>query len=586
MKKAAYILCFLLFCYTTKGQNSYSLNIIQTDSTKIDLKEISEASPGFSSENEREKYLRKTLILLYDKGYITASFDSLKRDSSVLTAFLKTGKSYQWAYLQKGNVDEGILSEIGYRDKLFYNRPVSGKNFSRLMENILIYCENNGYPFSTVKLDSIEFGENSVSAVLNLTKNKKCTVDSIKILGDAKVAPVYLYNYIRIKPGDLYSEKLIREIASRIRELPFVSEKESPQVIFTKDFTKLALNLKHKKASHFSGVLGLLPDEESDKVLITGDARLKLQNALGRGELIDFNWRKLQTKTQDLKILFNYPFILNTPFGADLDLKIYWRDTLFVTIDQRYGIQYILKGGNYFKAFLHNRQSNLISTQGYENITAVPDYADISALGYGLGFKTEKLDYRINPRKGYSIDLLGSIGNKKIRQNPALPAQIYDSLKLKTIQYNSQIAGDVFIPLWKRATFNIGFTGGYLFNEQLFTNELYRIGGLKTLRGFDEESINASSYSIATLEFRYLLEQNSYFHLFWNGAYYENTSVNNRTYGTPFGFGAGISFETKAGIFAVSYAFGKHIWRSFGEYHENPISWRDGKIHFGFVSLF
>jgi hypothetical protein len=47
---------------------------------------------------------------------------------------------------------------------------------------------------------------------------------------------------------------------------------------------------------------------------------------------------------------------------------------------------------------------------------------------------------------------------------------------------------------------------------------------------------------------------------------------------TPLGFGVGTSFETKAGIFALTYALGQQF--------DNPIELRAGKIHFGFTSLF
>ena len=47
---------------------------------------------------------------------------------------------------------------------------------------------------------------------------------------------------------------------------------------------------------------------------------------------------------------------------------------------------------------------------------------------------------------------------------------------------------------------------------------------------------------------------------------------------TPLGFGAGTTFETKAGLFSLTYALG----RQFGE----PVQLRGGKIHFGFTSLF
>jgi outer membrane protein assembly factor BamA len=109
---------------------------------------------------------------------------------------------------------------------------------------------------------------------------------------------------------------------------------------------------------------------------------------------------------------------------------------------------------------------------------------------------------------------------------------------------------------------------------------LYRIGGIKTLRGFDEESIYASFYVIGSLEYRYLLEENSYLYFFTDAAYYENLSVSfaGDRYDTPFGFGTGISFETKAGIFSINYALGKQF--------DNPIYLKSGKVHFGIVNYF
>jgi hemolysin activation/secretion protein len=80
------------------------------------------------------------------------------------------------------------------------------------------------------------------------------------------------------------------------------------------------------------------------------------------------------------------------------------------------------------------------------------------------------------------------------------------------------------------------------------------------------------------LEWRYLLEQNSYAYLFWNGAYYENRSVNKFIHDTPYGFGLGLSFETKAGIFSLNYAIGKQF--------NNPIDIRAAKVHFGLISFF
>ena len=107
---------------------------------------------------------------------------------------------------------------------------------------------------------------------------------------------------------------------------------------------------------------------------------------------------------------------------------------------------------------------------------------------------------------------------------------------------------------------------------------MFRIGGLRTLRGFDEESIYASTYVIPTIEYRYLFAENSNLLLFTEGAWYENVSNGAYLSDTPFSFGAGVNFETKAGILTMTYALGSQL--------NNPIDLRNGKIHFGLIALF
>ena len=578
MKNKFLIIIFTCLCFSAKTQNEFSLSIVQTDSLeKFSIKYKS----FFSSKSEREKELNSVLFSLYEQGFLATSIDSLKSDSLKLTAYFDLGKIYKWAEIKSGNVEESILSEIGFREKLYRNKTITPNDTKNLLEKILIHNENNGHPFAIIKLDSVRFEDEKIFTSLNLTKNKLCKVDSIIVNGNAKISETYLHNYIYIKPNDLYNENLIKNISTRVKEIPFLSEKQPPQVIFAENHTKLFLSLDEKKASTINGVLGILPDAyNSGKTQFIGDARLKLLNPLGRGELLDINWRKMQTQTSDLKIIFNYPFLFSTPFGADANFKLYKRDTTFIDINQNYGIQYILSGGNYFKAFFGNQKSNLISTKGYENITVLPNFADISVHSYGIGFKAEKLDYRLNPRKGISIDVSGSAGNKVIRENAKINPVAYDSLQLKSVQYKALLDFDAYIPFLKRSTLNFGLQGAYLLNATLFQNELFRIGGLRTLRGFDEESINASAYSIFSFEYRYLLEQNSYFHIFFDGAYYENQSIyfKGDRYDTPFGFGTGISFETKAGIFSLNYALGKQF--------NNQLLVKTGKVHFGFVNYF
>lgn len=576
MKSVFSLLFFLFIHFVTFSQKNYSLEILSIKDPAL-LKKIS-YKKQFVSIPERDKELQNVLFTCFDNAYLTASYDSVAMDSLTMKIFLNFGAQYKWASLKKGNVDEGVLSEIGFRERLYSNKPFSYKNVKRVQEKLITYYENNGYPFASVKLDSIVINEGSLAAVLNLTKHSEIKIDSVLIKGTAQIAPIYIYNYLGIKPGSLYDESQLKKVNARIAELPFLKSTKPASVIFTDKFNKLILNIEKKRASQFDGVVGILPDNITGKILFTGDVRLKLQNGLGRGELIDLNWRRLQTQTQDLKARLVYPFILHTPFGLDYNFKLYKKDTTFLDVNQNIGVQYLLIGGNYLKVFYNNKTSTLLSTKGLEYVTTLPTNADVSTNMYGLGLKYEKLDYRLNPRKGFSVLVNASAGTKKIKKNDKLNPVVYDKIKLSSALYNADFEGSVFLPIADRSTIKVGAQAAFIYGEATFQNELYRIGGLKTLRGFDEESIYASTFSILTLEYRFILEQNSYLYVFGDGAWYENNEVTQYLNDTPFGFGAGISFETKAGIFSINYALGKQF--------NNPIQLRSGKIHFGIVNYF
>ena len=63
---------------------------------------------------------------------------------------------------------------------------------------------------------------------------------------------------------------------------------------------------------------------------------------------------------------------------------------------------------------------------------------------------------------------------------------------------------------------------------------------INCLRGFDEESQYLSQFAIATVEYRYLVDQNSFFYVLADGGWGRNNSQNINVNYTYFGTGAGI----------------------------------------------
>ena len=221
----------------------------------------------------------------------------------------------------------------------------------------------------------------------------------------------------------------------------------------------------------------------------------------------------------------------------------------------------------------------------------MPENSDVGVAGFGVEYLYQKLDYRFNPRRGWSLFLRANAGIKTIQANSEILElsdpedlsfkfqSLYDSLELKSFQYNFQTRIARYFSLGSNSTLKAAINGGYILSQQpIYQNEQFRIGGNRLLRGFDEESIFATVYAVGTLEYRLLIGQNSYFYVFGDYSYTENRTTVVRAFDQPYGFGGGLTFETGAGIFGVSLAVGSQ--------QGNSIDFRNPKVHFGYVSVF
>jgi hypothetical protein len=574
-----YFFLILLFSSFSKIVLAQGINLKVTNTDSSSLFKYVTYKPKYNSQKEIDAALNSILNELRFKGYLLANVDSVASDSMNRNYFLSVGKKFKWAYLKRGNAEMEVMSKIGFSERLYTNKAFNYTQTARLIEKTLNYYENNGYPFAAVNLDSVSINDNSISAVLNVTRNKLFKIDSIIVQGDGKVNRTFLYRYLGISPMMRYNQSALMGISKKLKQLSFLTSPKEPEMRFYDKHNKLYIFLNKRNASQFDGIIGMLPDK-TGKTIFTGDVKIKLINNIFRaGETFDLNWRRLQTQTQDFSGRVIYPFLFGTPIGTDYAIKIYKRDSSFIDVNNNIGLQYYFKGLNNVKVYYKQRNANILSTAGMQYITVLPDYADVTTRSYGIGLTFEKLDYRFNPHKGFSINMNNQTGNKTIKKNPKINDAVYTNLLLKSTQYQLEGNMNLFIQAKGNNVIRLGAQYGSVFgNAPIFKNELFRIGGLKTLRGFDEESIFASSYVIPTAEYRFLFGQNSNILLFAEGAWYENVSGATYVTDMPYSVGAGINFDTKAGIFSLNYALGSQ----FG----NPIDFRTGKIHFGLTALF
>ncbi len=526
------------------------------------------------------------------QGFLTAGIDSFVSAGGVIKVYISLGQKFQLAKLNPGNAEEEVLSRIGYRERFFSEKPFNPEEIRRLIDKMLKYYENNGYPFATVSLDNVKIYHDSISANLKVNKRELIRVDSMEIVGTSSLKRSYLYNYTGIKSGSIYNENLIKQIDRRINQLPFARTTKPVQIYFTGSKARIIAFIDQKKASQLDGIVGFAPRSNiNNKLVLTGELNLNLQNLFGTGKTFELHYRSFLINSQDLKVRMVYPYLFNSPIGVDYYFGMLKFDSLYLQVENDAGFQYALGGSNYLKTFYNVQNTSLLSvdTNSVKNNRQLPQFADMHTYLYGLSLKLNFLNYPANPTKGILIEASFGAGIKKIKKNNTIKEivftdsqskkyTLYDSLELRSTQLKASLNLDKFWQLNKANVLRTQVISATLSAKEIFTNELFRIGGIKTLKGFDEQSIFATSYAILTIEYRYILGTNSNFILFTNGAWYERNTRQIKLSDTPFGFGAGVNFETGAGIFSLYYALGHQF--------NNPIEIKQGKVHFGLVNYF
>lgn len=570
MKALAYI-CFLLVISSSVCAQVKIINHCPNCSEKIYFKHKSNSITDAKQSSDDYR------IELINKGYLTAGIDSFLVNKDSLINYWHIGDKYSFAHISYDESQNAAINKANLGERFLTNRPINPKHLAKGVKELISYYQNHGHPFTSVSIEIDSLNSNLLYARLEIDIDRHYLIDSIIVKG-MDVNPALIRNAIRYKEGDSYNQKLLNETTTRIKELSFVKLLRSPELVYNEKGADVYIYIEKRNANKFNGILGVLPDPNTGKINFTGEINLGLINAFNAGESFYLQWQKLQTSTQQLDIDLSIPYIFKLPLGIGGNFYLYKRDSTYIEIKPELNIRFPLAGNNYLGIFADWYQSNLLQVDQFDGYTQIPRLNDTKKNNFGIDFKFTRLDYAFNPRKGIDAKLKASVGRKQILYVPGVDSAAYNNIDLRTNNY--QISGKIvqFIPILKRMSIMLGAKGSALVNPLLFVNEMFRIGGLTTIRGFDDQSIQASSYIIGTAEYRFLLEQNSYIYAFTDQGFYENNNSEFYQNGTTQSYGLGVAFETKPGIFTINYALGK--------LDNNPIEFRSAKIHFGFVNYF
>lgn len=513
-----------------------------------------------------------------------ASIDSLYRmGTTSFRAVVHRGPAYAWGELTPPTDPQAATwaRKAGFRPRRFAaGKPLRPEEWTGLRDSMVLRAADAGYPFAAVSLDSISWkSAGQLSGKIKVQPGPLIRVGEVRAPERVRVRTLFLERYLGLRPGEPYRHDRVQRLTSRLNQLPYLNVKGPPKISFQDSLAFFDLPLERRAASRFDFVIGVLPGGgANDGLLITGELNGELYNGLGQGERIAARFEQLRPQTQELALALDYPFLLNLPFGFEGELDLYRRDSSFLNLNWRLAATYLREGNDKLSFFWENRRT-VVPGDGVEPgspINTLPDTLGVSRSFFGLQVRRLRTDRRFSPRSGYAADVSVAAGFRRL-----LDLAENDTLAVRSTQIKVEGAFDAYFDPLAGTVIYFGLRGAALLgNNEVLPNEQYRIGGARLLRGFNEQTIFARDYQIATAEFRLLLGGNAYLYTFVDAARVNarNRAEPNLAIDYPIGFGAGVNFETRAGIFGLTLALGRN--------NNIPLDLGEPKVHLGYVSVF
>lgn len=486
---------------------------------------------------------------LSQSNYFYTKVIDVKETPNEIQIFYDKGENFNIADIQL----EGNLA-----DELKKSKTFSTTNLDSIRKTVNQHFVAKGFAFNRVKTEYQGLKNNRPQVKLSVDLGQKRKIDGLVLKGYEKVPKRFKTNLEKEFVGKDYEVGQLAKLQQSLQNHPFVLLEQPPQTLFTKDSTQVFLQLQKKKSNTFDGIIGF-GNNESDKFSFNGTLNVAFRNMFNGFEGVSLYWQRNPNKGQTFDLKTSIPYLFKSNVGLDIQMNIYRQDSTFANVKMHPGL------------FYQMTPKQRIGVRGNFEVSSVLDSLYTAAKefnrnGAGIWYEFQK-----------PTDVELFVFDSKIRAELDFLSTRYDADQSKGSLVRYYILGEKNFHLKGRHYLNIKAESALLNSKNdLAQNELFRIGGWNSLRGFNENAILANFYAYGGAEYRYLVNQQAFFDVFAQFG-----QIQNKTLGADpkfYSFGFGFNFFLPIGLMSFQISNGSQVG--------NPFNFRDTKIHWGIISRF
>jgi len=483
------LLIQLIICISTVTAMEPSPSTIELTihSNHFSPKECLEiAGIGRSGRIIEDELMNKVQILLQtisEYGYPLARVDSLVQRR-------KTGVT----------VIDIFISEDAPLMNNGSNPPVgklTGQSLLKSTKGYLDQLTDNGYPFAKVRIAprNVRLNEDSLTAVIDyiVDNGPFKRINSVKFPSRKFSGQRLLTLESRIKRGGVFNRSRLERAVERLQRLDYIQQVGTISLYDVgPGIIDISIPVAEQRVNRFSGIVALSGEGDA-----TGEARIGFGNILGTGRRLDFAWLGLNPNRKGIRAAYREPWLFARPLHAEVGLELWSGDTLGTTTRYRFAMDWepafhFLVGGALDWENIHKTLKDSIEQQ-------------LETTWFEVHGEIDYLDHNWNPTRGFKISTLTAAG---LRQNNDDTGNSGRTVRRDEIIFQIPYKIARFFPFFLNSTIK-DVSGG-----ELTLEELIRIGGGNSVRGYSEDRYLARGAGWSNVELRWRPDEDGYLGLF------------------------------------------------------------------------
>lgn len=528
--------------FSTVNAQNWQLKITPTDSISKRVINTIKFKDTFKATNEIQVELDSTLYQLEQKGIFTPIIGLVSTSEKTYHYNITVEKVFNKISLFFEDTE--IRSFLESNNFSIKNNSITIpiEQTKLFLKSLIAHFEKKGYPFIEVKLLNPNIEHDQLVAFIHIKHTKKRTIDKIVIEGYPSFPISFIRHQTPLKIGTIYNHEKINKTTLSIQKLSFVNQLKSPEILFTNDSTTVYLYLTKKKAHQFDGLIGFNNTENNSKLKLHGYVDIQLNNLFNKGEQLSLYWQNTSQKQTSFHLNTLVPYIFKSPISFEGSFMLHKQDSTFLTNSFDIGLLYQIDKHT-IKTSAQSYTSNKLTTTS--NNLNINDYTK-KMLGLTYSFKIEKLE------RFFPIEFESQL-------------EVYTGLRKTDLETTTQ-QKVLFLSnyTWEINSRNYLFIqnqSGKIIGKHFFVNELFLIGGANSIRGFNENQLFSSAYSIFNIEYRLMTSADSYLYSITD--YGTSKNQIDTTHLNLLGLGLGYAFKVNSGFLNISYSTGKISNASF-----------------------